>query len=66
MKYSEAVRYMMDQCDLHGLHHEVLSDFVNQVEIQFHQNALNCRAGKPQKPYDYASMARNALWEWDI
>jgi hypothetical protein len=64
--YSEAVRYMMDQCDKHGLHHEVLSDFIHQVEQAFNLNEELCRAGEPQKPYNYGSMAYKALLEWGI
>lgn len=66
MTYSEAVRYMMDQCDLHGLHHEVLSDFVGQVDYAFNENEKKCRAGEPQDKYDFGAMASSALLEWDI
>lgn len=57
MTYSEAVRLMMDECDVHGLHHEVLSEFMHSVN-----NAIECQ----DKIEGYWGFANAALWEWDI
>ena len=66
MTYSEAVRYMMDQCDKHGLHHEVLTEFIEELNILHATNERRCRQGEPQIPPDFADMAHRALLEWDI
>jgi hypothetical protein len=66
MTFSQAVRYMMDQCDIHGLHHEVLDDFMQQYQSVFDRNEQLCREGKPQQTPDFAEMANHALREWDI
>jgi hypothetical protein len=66
MTFSQAVRYMMDQCDVHGLHHEVLTDFMHQFDQVFNENERLCRAGKPQVAPNFAVMADHALREWDI
>lgn len=66
MTFSEAVRYMMDQCDKHGLHHEVLAEFMHEFETAFNENERLCRAGKPQITPNFGAMADAALLEWDI
>lgn len=66
MTFSQAVRYMMDVCDKHGLHHEVLADFMHQYDHVFNTNEQLCREGKPQIAPDYAEMVCSALWGWDI
>lgn len=66
MTFSQAVRLIMDECDKYGLHHEVLSLFMDEFEAVFNRNEELCRAGQPQVTPDFAVMARNALWEWDI
>jgi len=64
--FSQAVRYMMDQCDQHGLHFEVLEDFMIQCNALYINNELLCRDGQPQETPDYTAMASAALLEWDI
>lgn len=66
MGFSQAVRYMMDMCDKHGLHHEVLADFMHQYEQAFNENEKLCRESKEQVTPNYTAMANAALWEWDI
>lgn len=66
MTFSEAVRYMMDQCDIHGLHHEVLTEFMQQYETAFNENERRCREGRPQFTPNFSVMADHALREWDI
>lgn len=64
--FSAAVRYMMDMCDKHGLHHEVLADFMHQYEQAFNENEKLCREGKEQLKPNFTAMANAALWGWDI
>lgn len=66
MSISEAVRYLMDQCDKHGLHIEVLSEFLKEFESHFNENERLCLAGLEQIKPDFMAMANAALMEWDI
>lgn len=66
LRFSAAVRLMMDECDKHGLHVEVLQDFMHSFERAFDANELLCRMNKPQLPLDFGQMANEALHEWDI
>lgn len=66
MTFSEAVRYMMDECDKHGLHHEVLASFMKEFDYVFDENEKRCRRGEPQQAPDFSYLAWLALMEWDI
>ena len=68
MNFSEAVRYMMDCCDRdqHGLHQEVLEDFMHQCAILKNCNEILYRTGRQQEILNYATMAYATLLEWDI
>lgn len=55
MTYEEAVRYILEHAGPHGLVHECLKEFVEDVDQRIGQQDIN-----------YAHLADCALMEWDI
>lgn len=56
MTYIEAVNYIIEHAEPHGLTHECLYEFLTDVEV---------RRERSLEP-NYMAMARHALWKWNI
>lgn len=57
MTYEEAVRYILEHAGPHGLVHECLKEFVEDVEAA---------RGREEPKINFEHIAWCALYEWDI
>lgn len=59
--YADCIRYLLEQCDKYGLHHEVISNFVHDIDRDHFTDAETSAKAPPM-----AQRAQEALYEWDI
>ena len=59
--YADCIRYLLEQCDKYGLHHEVISGFVHDIDRDHFTNVETSAAAPPM-----SQRALEALYEWDI
>lgn len=59
--YADCIRYLLQQCDKYGLHHEVISGFVRDIDRDHFTDMATSAAAPPM-----SQRAFEALYEWDI